>query len=407
MKYGPTVVVGAGVIGASTAYHLKRIDPRREVTLVDMNRRVGEGSTAKSAALYRNIFSSKASRLLSTSSIRYYLELGSRIQMDPTGYLWTFSEAQWRASRDAIDTLDPNRDEVEFLDVKGISDMLRIDPLARGPFPGISRAIHGRLCGSLSGMGLAQHYGDEFRRMGGEIVLNKRIDSIDLSGYTQRFAPWTDVRALSVTADDGERYGAEDLVIACGPWTNELLSGIGIFSGVLPKKRQLFGLRIDDPSQMIPGGDPLRVPAVILPAGGTYLKPMLDRKLVLVGLADDLGQPFGMGDPDPDPIYFERAIAPVMSHYFPALVDYGLKMKWAGYYSYHLPDKNPVVERVSNITWASGASGSGIMKADAIGRIAASRVLGERTTDLFDGSAIPTSAISLRDRAVQMERFVI
>ena len=407
MKDGPTVVVGAGVIGASTAYHLKRMDPRKEVVLLDMNRRVGEGSTAKSAAMYRNIFSSKASRMLSTSSIRYYLELGSRIQMNPMGYLWTFSEAQWRASRDAIDALDPNRDEVEFLDAAGISEILRIDPLARGPFPGISRAIHGRLCGSLSGMGLAQHYGDEFRGMGGEIVLNKRIESIDLSGSARRYAPWTDVRALSVTADDGERYGAEDLVIACGAWTHDLLSGVGIFSGVLPKKRQLFGLKIDDPSQMIPGGGPSRVPAVILPAGGTYLKPMLDKKLVLVGLADDLGQTFGMEDPDPDPIYFERAIAPVLSHYFPALVDYELKMSWAGYYSYHLPDKNPVIDRAANITWASGASGSGIMKADAIGRIAASRVLGQRTTELFDGGEIPTSALSLRERSVQMERFVI
>jgi len=402
-----SVIVGAGVIGAATAYHLKRMDPHRTVLLIDMNRRIGEGNTAKSAALYRNIFSSKASRSLAGSSIKYYLTLGDEVQINPIGYLWLFSEAQWRSSASAVGTLEPKRDGLEFLDTDRISSILRIDPLAKGPFPGIGKGIYGRMCGSLSGMALAQHYGEEFKELGGEIVTDRKVVSVELSGKGVCHAPWTDVSALSVSDARGERYELDDLIFATGAWTHEMLSGIGIFSGVLPKKRQLFGLRLDEPQQMIGGSDPAHVPALILPAGGTYIKPMLERKMLLVGSADDLGRPYSLEDSGPENAYFERAIEPVLNHYFPHLVDYEMKLKWSGQYSYHWPDKNPVVESVKNIIWASGTSGSGIMKGDAIGRLAASKVLGLADAELFDGGTIPVQNLSLRKRSVENERFVI
>jgi glycine/D-amino acid oxidase-like deaminating enzyme len=263
------------------------------------------------------------------------------------------------------------------------------------------------MCGSLSGMALAQHYGKEFRSLGGEVKMGTEVGFVQLSGEEALFAPWSDVKALSVVSTSGELFSAKEVLFACGAWSHQILSRIGIFSGVLAKKRQLFGIKVDDPSSILNGSDPAKVPAMILPAGGTYIKPMLDRRMMLVGLADELGQPFGMADPDPDPDYFEMAIRPVLSHYFPDLKDYELKLKWAGYYAYHWPDKNPVVERVSNIYWASGTSGSGIMKADALGRVAASKVLGLNEADLFDGSRIHVDDLSLRDRNVEMERFVI
>jgi len=66
-----------------------------------------------------------------------------------------------------------------------------------------------------------------------------------------------------------------------------------------------------------------------------------------------------------------------------------------------------VVETVANITWAGGTSGSGIMKADAIGRIAAAKVTGKDEVELADGSRFGVSRISLRERAVENEEFTI
>src|SRR5660397_8087 len=95
-----------------------------------------------------------------------------------------------------------------------------------------------------------------------------------------------------------------------------------------------------------------KMPAIILPAGGVYIKPVLDKNIMIAGCADDLGQPFLMSDPEPGTLYFQRAIEPVLNHYFPELKDFTLSLKWAGYYDYHWPDMTPVIESAANLTWA-------------------------------------------------------
>ena len=67
----------------------------------------------------------------------------------------------------------------------------------------------------------------------------------------------------------------------------------------------------------------------------------------------------------------------------------------------------PVIESVANITWVGGTSGSGIMKADAIGRIAAARLQGHKDSVLADGSRFRVSKLSLRDREVEKEEMII
>ena len=393
------VITGAGVIGSAAAYHLKRIDPGSEILLIDMGSRPGEGNTARSAALYRNIFSSRTSKLLSASSISYYRELGHEVQLNPMGYLWMFSRDQWGRSKSSIETLDPERDEVDFPGREEISDMLRIDPDGIGSFPGIHRGIKGRMCGSLSGMGLAQHYADRFKELGGELLFDSRVERIELGGSVINGK-----RARSLILESGERIMGEDFLFATGAWTHDLLSGIGIFTGVLPKKRQLFGIKLDDVEQIT---DRDSLPAMILPAGGVYIKPLLKGKMIFVGLADDLGRPYSLEDSDPEINFFRTDIEPVLNHYFPHLADYELRSSWAGHYSNHWPDKNPVVENISNIYWSGGTSGSGIMKADAIGRITADKLLGNGTSVLFDGSSFRVSDLSLRERDVEPESFVI
>ncbi|MGA1873151.1 MAG: NAD(P)/FAD-dependent oxidoreductase [Thermoplasmatota archaeon] len=401
------IVVGAGVVGAATAYHLKRLSPDSSILLMDRENRAGAGNTAKSAALYRNIFSSRASKLLSASSIAYYLTLGESIQMNPIGYLWMFSEEQWKASQAALSTLKPGEDTVSFQDAGEIRRKLRIRTEGKGHFPSVSRGILGRLCGSLSGMGLAQHYANLFREMGGEVSFETQVEDLVLRGGDIGHAPWGPTGIDHLLDAKGNEYGAKEYIFATGAWTQDLLGRIGIFTGVLPKKRQLFGIRVDDPHSVAGDTELDKVPALILPAGGTYVKPLLHRNLLILGLADDLGQPFDMSDPSYDLEYFERGIEPVLAHYFPQLRDYELRMKWAGYYAYHWPDKNPVIESHTNITWSSGTSGSGIMKADAIGRITARKVLGGGEAELFDGTRIKVSDLSLKNRKVELERFVI
>ncbi|HMB44417.1 MAG TPA: FAD-binding oxidoreductase [Candidatus Methanoperedens sp.] len=360
------IIVGAGVIGSSTAYYLKKALPNSNILLLDRNQTAGAGNTARSAALYRNIFSSRTNRMLAASSIQYYLELGDKIKLDPIGYLWLFSKEQWNNYQRIVKQLDLEKDEIEVLDRAAITSILKINYQAKAPFSDVHAGIYCHLCGSLSAMALARHYATEFRSLGGEIGFDTDIISLNLAGKNSCYAPWDDVYINGITDQRGNIYNATRFIIATGAWTHELLAPIGIASGILPKKRQIFVLKIGEPEQLI--AHPEKTPAIILPAGGVYIKPILDKNILIAGCADDLGQPFMMSNPEPDPRYFHNAIEPVLVHYFPLLAGYELSHKWAGYYDYHWPDMTPVIESVANITWVGGTSGSGIMKADMIKR---------------------------------------
>lgn len=53
------VVVGAGLLGLSTAYYIKKMNPTNRILVVDKMGAAGQGNTAKSAAMFRSFFYSR------------------------------------------------------------------------------------------------------------------------------------------------------------------------------------------------------------------------------------------------------------------------------------------------------------------------------------------------------------
>jgi glycine/D-amino acid oxidase-like deaminating enzyme len=400
------IIVGAGVIGCSTGYHLKRLNPHLKILIIEKNQRAGFGNTAKSAALYRNLFSSKISRKLAISSISFYNKIAENIKLEKSGYLWLFSEYQWEKNKEIINKLEKNKLKIELFQKQDIKKYLNINFNSNDNLPDISNGIFCKNCGSLSAVALAEYYAKEFIRLGGKIIFNKEIKSIFLSGEKQLYAPWKKIKIKYLIDNQRQKYHSNNFVFTIGAWTQNLLSQIGVASNIYPKKRQLFGLIIKNKKDIFNKNRDL-YPNIILPAGGVYIKPVMKNNTIVVGCADDLGQPYLITDFNANPDYFNKAIKPVLSHYFPSIKKYDLQLKWAGYYAYHWPDKNPVIENISNMTWASGTSGSGIMKADAIGRITASKLIGEKYAILADKSKINVSDLSLYHRNVDLEKFII
>jgi len=401
------IIIGAGVLGSSIAYHLKHSDPKLDILLIDRNGRAGQGNTAKSAALYRNIFSSETSRSLSSSSIEYYNGIADEIDLEPIGYLWLYSKEQWTKTKSAISDLDPKRNDFEIIDGDAVQEILRIRSDVTGPFMDFHKGIFAHSCGSLSAMALTEHYVSMFKELGGEVSFSTEVKTLELTGRSNRYAPWDEIKFRGVSNQDGELNEASHLVVATGSWTNDLLLPVGIASGIYPKKRQLFGIKVRDWGTIFPDHKNGIAPAIILPAGGVYLKPVLKSNILLTGCADDIGQPYSMSDPQPEIGFYHKAIRPVLTSYFPDLQELEPSLKWAGYYAYHWPDKNPVIETVANLTWVSGTSGSGIMKADALGRIASAKVSGEKVATLTDGTKFKVSSLSLREREVENEALII
>ena len=66
------IIIGSGIVGLSSAYHIKNNNPDVRVAVVDMAPTFAQGNTGKSAAGFRDLFSSEVNFKLSHSSIEFY-----------------------------------------------------------------------------------------------------------------------------------------------------------------------------------------------------------------------------------------------------------------------------------------------------------------------------------------------
>jgi glycine/D-amino acid oxidase-like deaminating enzyme len=407
------LVVGGGLVGLATAWHLARTKRGARIRLLEQASRVTAGNSGKSAALYRTLFSSRTSRLLATSSATYYETIAAEIALVPRGYLWAFDARDWVTAASLAAELVAASPGTDILGPAELGRFLAPAALRRGPAEATG-AIFGARAGSLSATALGAHYARLFVEAGGEILIGRR------AGPPLPDAPadaWWEAKHFSGLVDSsGERHEAGCIVAAAGCWLQDLLGPAGIATGVYPKKRQLFAFRLPDENAIFaPGLAPERQPVVILPGSGIYLKPVPGRGLLIAGRADDLGRAFELPyEPvaSAEPSYFRAAMEPSIREAFPALDSANaspleIANAWAGHYDYYWPDRNPVVERRGDLVWVGGSSGSGIMKADAIGRIAAAAAAGDPSAELADGEVFPVSALSLRERAVDAEALVI
>ncbi len=415
-----TIVLGAGVLGCATAMHVKLQAPERLVLLLDRNPRPAMGNTRRSVALFRDLFTSGTSRDLARATIALLDhvegELGHGLELKRYGYYWMMDDERYRAMRPALGDLEARGSEVEVDGTEEVrarlGELVAPEPASTEgrPLPHIDRAILVHNAGTVSPTRLALWYESEFRRLGGEVEYGFKVDRLVLEG--ERGGPtrvWAGARVAAVEGPLGRRAAVE-LVVAAGAWTPSLMDPIGVDCHVKPQTRQVFGLKgpgVDDlhAGNGFPGGE---LPVLVLPAGGVYLKPIRTQGMLVVGCADHWGRAYALeDDPQPEPSFLDGQVWPVLGAYLPGLRGSDVPISWAGQYHYNTVDGNPYIFRDSNLTLAVGASGSGIMKSDSIGRVAAAVHLGQAESRLFDGTRVRVADLGVKHRKVEEERLII
>ena len=149
------------------------------------------------------------------------------------------------------------------------------------------------------------------------------------------------------------------------------------------------------------------VPFTILPKGA-YFRPVRSEKSFWVSAAEGVGTPFSFQDePIAEESFYTYNIYPTLSEYFPIFANQRPVNSWAGFYDINSIDSTPIIDRVANCIIATGMSGSGIMKADAVGRMAAAIYDGKDEATLFGDKRISTTRLGLTNRSVGKEEFVI
>lgn len=433
------IIVGAGILGLSCAYHLKKNNPEKTVLVLDKFADVGQGNSARSNAMFRNTFTSSDNLVLSDTSIDFYLETqksGIDLGLKKTGYLWVMDEKQLSANHRYMEEMRENHIEIELLDRQDLKKRLPSlvtefspsDDEARLMKLGdVSGAVFGVKCGRLDPAKLTRFYANAFISLGGKISLNTNVVSLitgakDPMGIDGEPFVWQEGRVTGVRVEgniNGDVYG-DTVVIAAGVWNNELLDPLGIDGHVKAKKRQIFTIPAKSTAlknlMYNPNFSKQGVlPFVILPKSGCYIKAVDEEGEFWVACEDDFNRPYyntpekTLDDLKAEPDYYQKNVYPIIRKYFPEFENLAPENMWAGYYSMHTADSIPFLFAQNGMIICGGGSGSGIMKGDSMGRLVDAMYReGEHAEALlYPDRRYPIDKLSFRYRNVEIEDWVI
>lgn len=150
------------------------------------------------------------------------------------------------------------------------------------------------------------------------------------------------------------------------------------------------------------------LPLTVLPRAGVYLKAELTEGSIWLGCADNIGRGFKLeDDPQPEEDYYTNNIYHILVRYYPCFEDLRPVNMWAGQYAINGYDGIPVVADYPGLIYVGAASGSGIMKCDALGRIVGATHAWREHAELYNGVKFRCSDLGIHKRNVDREEFII
>jgi sarcosine oxidase, subunit beta len=355
------VIIGAGIMGCSIAYHLA---DRGVADVVVLERdAIGRGATADAAGGIRLQFSTETNIRLSQISLDYWEHFDERfdtsINFRQQGYLFLLTKEDeidvFRANLALQQSLGVPSRWVTPEEISALNPAVLLDDVLGGTFC----PVDGWADTSTSTMGFAR----AARRRGVRILEDTPVTGVDVDSG----------RVTGVRTPRGSI--ASSIVICCaGPQTRRVGALAGLDIPILPYRRMSF---ITEPFDAIPSS----VPMTIEFGRSLYFHPESNGFLFGMSNAEEPSSEDKSVDDDWMATTVEALVerAPVFEH---ATVLRG----WAGFYEV-TPDDNPVLGHVPELEGfvvAAGFSGHGFMQGPAIGIGIAELIIdGEtRTVDL-------------------------
>ncbi len=422
------LIIGAGIVGLASAYHIKRIDPKASILVVDALGGPGYADTGRSAAAFRAFFYSRTNLALAATSIRFYRyvqeEIGFDLGMKFVGYLFLLTRNQYRRLAPVLEEVRRRGLGYRIIEPRELEEKLGVRTSVAGDeeaelmgLEDIEIGVFVEEAGVMRPDKLVEFYYTELQRMGVEFRFNTEVESLIVEprkpiGIPYEPLPWQDVRISGARfRGGGEVRVRKKLIVAAGARTYQLLDPIGVDVHSKPKKRQVFKIRAETEELRkllyAKGFNSYGImPFTILPKG-VYVRPAAEENAFWVGVSDHIGRPYAWEpDPQPEEPFYLYGIYPVLSKYLPQFTNARPHAAWAGFYDISI-DSQPVIFEEADMIVAAGTSGSGIMKADAIGRIVAAIYAGEEYAELYGGERIRVTDLGLKERRVEEEKLVI
>lgn len=345
-----TLIIGAGIIGASCAYRLS--ERGMSVAVLEAQTSPAMGSTGYSAAGVRVQFTEEVNIRISWESIQEYQHFqelyGEDAGYRPIGYLFLVPPERWAVHIDGVRLQERIGAPVKVLSVEDAQSLVQFDPA------GIAGTTHGLADGIVDPHSVTFTYLRLATERGAKIYLETPLTKATRIG-----------NCWQVETPKGI-FEADYLVNASGAWAGEVARRAGLEVPVQPVRRIVYATTPTDWQHIYP--------LTIDLTSGFYLRSEGSRIL------------FGRSNPDEAPGFtegldwdwFESTISVGMER-FPWLAEVGLDQQacWWGYYEV-TPDHNPILGRMPGAeNWlnVAGFSGHGVQQAPAVGRLIAEEIM--------------------------------
>jgi FAD-dependent oxidoreductase domain-containing protein 1 len=330
------VVVGGGIVGTFCALELRRAGHVGTITVAEMDASYARSSTALSAASIRTQFVTPVSIL------------GTPDQVDER----RAAAAMQCANGADIEVLEPEEvlQRFPYLDLDGIA-IATFGATGEGWFD------------AWSLLSLVRRAA---RRAGVEYVEQRVMGlHVDAAGEA----------VVGVRLASGDALPCDVCVLAAGAQSGRVAALVGIDLPVVPRKRSVFNFRAPVDGSRFP---------MLFDTSGLWVRSEGDGFIggIQPPPEDD---PDADGDFEPHPDLFEDVFWPLVARRVPAMDEVWLRRSWAGHYEANLLDHNAVIgphDRVTNLLFATGFSGHGLMHAPATGRAIAELVTAGRYTTI-------------------------
>lgn len=352
-KSAQVVVVGGGVMGVSTAYHLAS-KGCTDVLLLEREAFFGEGATGRCAGGIRHQFSTDVNIELSIHSLQMLHDLealtGQPVDIKMVGYLIMAStEAQ----------MDTFRANVARQHQHGVmTEVLSADDIARRvPLLNMDGIIGGTYYdkdGLADPSDVVQAYVKGARALGVTLLNDAEVTGITVRGG------W--VKAVQTV--EGE-VATEAVVLAAGPWMGPLGKLAGVDIPVTPELQQIV---VTTPLDWVPADFPF----VIDFEQRLYFH--IEGEGLLTGQSIVGRPPTFEQKIDPDWTVYHMGNA-IMR--LPRIETAGLLTEWAGLYE-NTPDAHPIIgpiKAVDGLYCIGGFSGHGFMHGPIGGLLVAEQIL--------------------------------
>ncbi len=359
-KHYDVVIVGGGIMGASTAWFLsKDADFDGRVLVVERDPTYETASTTHTNSCIRQQFSSALNVKISqfaadfVKNLRQYMGDDARVpplSIQSFGYLYLADTPGF------ADVLRENQ-KVQ-LAAGAATKLLTADEILRDyPFYNVDDILLGSINlvdeGYWDGSTVFSWFRRQSREAGIEYLHNEVM-------AIARNAAGTQVQ--SVTLKSGEVISCDKLVNASGPRAVRTSQMLGIDIPVEPRKRYTWVFKADKPLDR-------DLPLTIDPSGvhvrehggGTYM----------AGGHADYDPAVDYTDFTMDHSLWEDHIWPVLATRIPQFEAIKVQNEWAGHYAYNRLDQNAIIgphPEVSNFYFLNGFSGHGLQQSPAMGR---------------------------------------